>query len=87
MSNITNIDDWSFETTQVRARNTLGMYGKPYTGIYNITFTNGQAHVEGLLSKKKITNKDITTLEKYLTSKGYDRYHTIRNGKPQEVLI
>lgn len=39
-----------------------------------MTVTDGELHVEGLVSKDKFTNEDRITLESFIKMLGYDYY-------------
>ncbi len=76
------INEWNFEVTRVTARK-CAKFGDPFTGTGQITFANGEPHIESLIVDNGIDKTDIETLVKYLSSKGYNYYISskIENGK------
>ena len=77
MSPLTTNDNWLFEVKVVRAIKT-NEYGKPYSAIATITLVNGEAHVEGLLSKEHWGKADSLAIENYLKANGYQHYYFVR---------
>lgn len=78
MKGILQFDDWSVEVVQLRLRKTT-KHGNPYTGICNITFVNGEAHIEGLLCED-FTRKDHRTIRRICKAFGYPKY-TMKRGE------
>lgn len=67
------IGAWVFELVGVRARK-VDVYGKPFTSTASITITDGEPHVEGVISREKLSREDSLTLEKFCSSLGFDGY-------------
>ena len=67
------IGEWYFDVVRVKARK-VDEYGKPFTATCDITITDGTPHVEGLISKERLTKKDREALNEYLTGIGYSKY-------------
>ena len=74
------IGDWNFEPVCIRGR-IVEEYGNPYSAVLTITITDGEVHIEGLLSKNKLTHYDKESLHKYISSLGYTYYITSRFNK------
>ena len=88
MTTSTTIGDWIFTTTQVKARKTLGVEDPTtYTAMADIPIVNGQAHVEGLLSKHPLSSKDYEAITSYLSSLGFTHYYTKRKNTLKKVPI
>jgi hypothetical protein len=88
MNTSTTIGDWTFTTTQVKARKTLGVEDPTtYTAMADISIVNDQAHVEGLIAKGRLTRQDYETITDYLASQGFTEYYAKRNGVLNKVPI
>ena len=82
------IGDWNFEPICIRGRK-VSTYGDSYTAIGTITITDGEPHIEGLLSTDKLTASDKESLHTYISMLGYDYYITSRfiEGKRKNEKI
>lgn len=67
MKRVIAIGDWLFEIKSIRAIR-VEKYGKPYNGIASIEFIDGEAHVEGALSKAGWERSDTQAFEEFINS-------------------
>lgn len=78
------LNNWLFKPQMIKGIK-VSAYGEPYESMVVIRLVNGQAHVESLISKSKITREDVLEVEQYLKHLGYDQYTytRYRRGIPQ----
>lgn len=86
MSHITASDNWLFEIKAVRAIK-CQQYGNSYSAIATISIVDGEAHVEGLLSKEGLNAKDSAEIETYLMSIGFKSYQYSRYKNGEKTMV
>ncbi len=80
------MDRWNFEIVQLRGRK-VDKYGDNYTCVATLTITDGELHVEGLLSNNDFCSSDKRTIEDFIKNLGFDYYISsyYKNGKRKIV--
>ena len=75
------VDGWSFQVTQLRARRTP-KFGEKFGAVCTITIVNDEVHVEGLLTDDSgWTLKDSRTFRKFKEMLGIVKSNYCRKGK------
>lgn len=77
MERVLQVDGWSFEVVQVRARRTCE-HGKPFDATCTINIIDGVAVIEGLLVTNEWTLTDSKTFRKYAKVLRLDRFKYFR---------
>lgn len=82
----TNTKRWLFEIKAVRAIRAES-YGKPFDAELFMTVTNGQLHIEGLLSKDACMLIDLAEVEQEIKRMGFDHYYYSRFKNGERRLL
>ena len=80
------IGEWEFEGVQFRGRKVV-KHGKPYSAQATITVADGEPHVEGVMSLKKLTRTDKETLNKVIIFLEHDGYTCSHFDDEEERIV
>lgn len=81
MKNEIQVDGWSFQVTQLRARRTP-KFGEKFDSIYTITVVDDELYIEGLLTDDVgWTLKDSRAFRKFMKLFGISKFNYCRKGK------
>lgn len=86
MNHVTTGGNWLFEIKVVRAIK-CNKYGDAYSAAATINIVDGEAHVEGLISKDELSAIDNIELERYIKELGFSYYvySRYKNGKKRII--
>lgn len=85
MTHITAGENWLFEIKAVRAIK-CKKYGDSYSAIASISIVDGEAHVESLFAKEKLSAQDGAEIEAYLKKIGFTQYFYSRYKKGKKTM-
>jgi len=77
--------EWNCECVQYRLRR-VKKYGDKYDGTCTITITDGDPHVEGLLSLAGFTHKDRDMIYSFIRSLGFDYFISSKFVNGERVI-